>query len=594
MLSVVVGGGIIAGCSSEPSVPVIVTALSEAGLPPSSLDHVPTDGAPARGPSRASVGVVAFVDPTDDGSGRLMRTLLSWVKEGDVRLAARLRPLPTQPASEQMALRWRSLSDDAFFDAWNQTELVAGAGISTAARLALARDSDEARRLRVTTVPTVFINGFRLTGVHPLDNYRAVADRFRSALAPLATTSTASFEARLQRHVRMAPPAPATPVVRRYRVRPEADSPHRGAEDPLVTIMFFSDFACEHSRQTWETLKDVLRDHPDVQVRFRHRPLASHPNSKNAARAAIAASLQGRFWPMVERLFREPDRHTEADLRRWARRVGLDVKKFDADRRSKPVYDKLDADRRVGDRLGFAGTPVLTVNGVRIVGHLPKVVIEDRIAVERAAAGRLLDAGVRRQELQAETVRRESERPVDPAPPRVRRRLIGSGTPPAVVAFLDASCPYSARVHRLLTELAREERFSLRWVHAPRDVPFARAAAERIAAVGLSEAAGQGGQWVVGLGFGRELDGRALRRIGPMPRSGARRAARRRVSSDLALAWASGVTDVPAVFVQGKFVHEPLDPDALRSAIRAARSNRPSRNETVKPRTLVPRPQRIP
>ena len=75
-----------------------------------------------------------------------------------------------------------------------------------------------------------------------------------------------------------------------------------------------------------------------MRVCFRHFPVrSSHPRAWPAACAAEAAALQGAFWAMHDALFADQGRLEDPHL--WARAepLGLDVERFDADRRSDAV-----------------------------------------------------------------------------------------------------------------------------------------------------------------------------------------------------------------------------------------------------------------
>ena len=70
---------------------------------------------------------------------------------------------------------------------------------------------------------------------------------------------------------------------------------------------------------------------------FRHFPVrSSHPRAWAAACAAEAAALQGRFWEMHDLLFADQGRLEDPHLWERARTLGLDLERFDADRRSEP------------------------------------------------------------------------------------------------------------------------------------------------------------------------------------------------------------------------------------------------------------------
>ena len=91
---------------------------------------------------------------------------------------------------------------------------------------------------------------------------------------------------------------------------------------------------------------------------FRHFPVrSSHPRAWPAACAAEAAARQGAFWPMHDALFADQGRLEDPHLWARAEALGLDVARFDADRRSDAVLAAVKASFRAGVRAGVATTP---------------------------------------------------------------------------------------------------------------------------------------------------------------------------------------------------------------------------------------------
>jgi protein-disulfide isomerase len=108
----------------------------------------------------------------------------------------------------------------------------------------------------------------------------------------------------------------------------------------------------------------------DLRVCFRHFPVrSSHPRAHAAACAAEAAGAQGAFWPMHDSLFADQGRLEDPHLWARAEALGLDVARFDADRRSDAVAARVAADFRSGIRAGVATTPTLFVHGERWAGR---------------------------------------------------------------------------------------------------------------------------------------------------------------------------------------------------------------------------------
>jgi len=97
-----------------------------------------------------------------------------------------------------------------------------------------------------------------------------------------------------------------------------------------------------------------------LRVVHRHFPVRSkHPRAWPAAAAAEAAALQDAFWPMHDALFADQGRLEDPHLWARAERLGLDVERFDADRRSEAVLARIKADFSGGVRAGVASTPAL-------------------------------------------------------------------------------------------------------------------------------------------------------------------------------------------------------------------------------------------
>jgi protein-disulfide isomerase len=103
---------------------------------------------------------------------------------------------------------------------------------------------------------------------------------------------------------------------------------------------------------------------------FRHFPVrTSHPRAWPAACAAEAAALQGAFWDMHDALFADQGRLEDPHLWARAERLGLDVARFDADRRSEAVLARVKASFRAGVRAGVATTPTAFIDGVAHSGR---------------------------------------------------------------------------------------------------------------------------------------------------------------------------------------------------------------------------------
>ena len=128
-----------------------------------------------------------------------------------------------------------------------------------------------------------------------------------------------------------------------------------GSDSPIVIA--YSDFECPYCAAQEQRLR-VL----PAQVVFRHFPVrSSHPRAWPAACAAEAAARQGRFWEMHDLLLGDQGRLEDPHLWARAEQLGLDVDRFDADRRGDDVRERVKRDFRSGVRAGVVTTPTLFV-----------------------------------------------------------------------------------------------------------------------------------------------------------------------------------------------------------------------------------------
>ena len=155
-----------------------------------------------------------------------------------------------------------------------------------------------------------------------------------------------------------------------------ADDHIRGPADaPLV--VFYADFACPYCAVAHERLRAA-----PLRVAFRHFALkAKHPRAPALAAATEAAGLQGAFWALHDALFADQGRIEDPHLWARAEELGLDVDRFDADRRSDEIVARVKRDLRGAMRAGVATSPTLIAGGVLYPGP------PDPGLVEQLAAG---------------------------------------------------------------------------------------------------------------------------------------------------------------------------------------------------------------
>lgn len=149
-------------------------------------------------------------------------------------------------------------------------------------------------------------------------------------------------------------------------------NPQKGPSDAAVTIIEYTDFQCPYCTRGARTLHEVKDKYGDkIRVVFKNLPLQMHPQARPAAKAALAAHRQGKFWEYHDLLFKNSRNLNEDNFVKMAQTLGLDMEKFNSDRNSKEIADQVQADMDQAKKLGLTGTPNFLVNGVKIKGAYP-------------------------------------------------------------------------------------------------------------------------------------------------------------------------------------------------------------------------------
>jgi protein-disulfide isomerase len=151
--------------------------------------------------------------------------------------------------------------------------------------------------------------------------------------------------------------------------RTGADRLHvRGERDAAVTLEEYGDFQCPPCGTLSPLIDEIEHDNrPRLRVVFRHFPLPMHAHAAEAAYAAEAAGLQGRFWEMHHLLYREQSVWSKATdvqtiFNAYAGVLGLSVDRFKADMQSAAVKSAVELDHREGAERGVKSTPTVFIN----------------------------------------------------------------------------------------------------------------------------------------------------------------------------------------------------------------------------------------
>jgi protein-disulfide isomerase len=256
------------------------------------------------------------------------------------------------------------------------------------------RDMRQARKLGVSSTPTFFINGRAVAGAQPVDELSVLVDQelelakqwVAEGIAPADIYAHAIkdgyVEVAYSGRRRGLDPDSVTVV-------PIGKSPAIGPATAPVTIVSFNDFECPFCARGHAVISRLRQRYGDkLRVVYKSNPLPFHSHAFIAARGAMAAQAQGKFWAFHDALYATEAKFDEEKLVSIAKAVGMDAKRFRRDIGGGEFDAAIDDDLALGAMLGVTGTPAYFVNGRPVEGALPdlhfRLIVEEEL--ERAAA----------------------------------------------------------------------------------------------------------------------------------------------------------------------------------------------------------------
>jgi protein-disulfide isomerase len=149
-----------------------------------------------------------------------------------------------------------------------------------------------------------------------------------------------------------------------------ASVPEIGADDHVSgegrEAIVYADLGCPYCAAAWAEIREL-----PLRLCFRHFPMAAkHPRAPALHAATEAAGMQGAFWEMCDSLYADRGRVDDPHLWERAERFGIDLERFNRDRRSERVRARVERDFVSGVRAGVARTPTAFVQGRRLEGDL--------------------------------------------------------------------------------------------------------------------------------------------------------------------------------------------------------------------------------
>ena len=160
------------------------------------------------------------------------------------------------------------------------------------------------------------------------------------------------------------------------------DSPFIGNKDGVVTVAEFFDFSCGYCHALYPTLKNIVAKNPDVKLVLKEMDFVA-PISNYAAKAALAANMQGKYAEVLDALMTNNGALTEAKVDEIAVKAGVNLEQMKADMNSAKVEKIMQDNVNLARKIQVAGVPALIING-KMVQNFDEAVIQSEIDAAKA------------------------------------------------------------------------------------------------------------------------------------------------------------------------------------------------------------------
>ena len=164
-------------------------------------------------------------------------------------------------------------------------------------------------------------------------------------------------------------------------VKENADDLFRPSTSPIagnakgdVTMIEFFDYNCGYCKKAFGDVAQAIEKDKQVKLVLKEFPILSK-GSEEAARVALAAKLQGKYWEFHRAMLEAQGQANEASALKVAEKLGLDMTKLKKDMASPEIKKEIDDTRKLATKMGIQGTPHFIV-GDRIIPGAPENLAE--------------------------------------------------------------------------------------------------------------------------------------------------------------------------------------------------------------------------
>jgi protein-disulfide isomerase len=167
----------------------------------------------------------------------------------------------------------------------------------------------------------------------------------------------------------------------------EKSDPVAGNPNGSITVVEFFDYQCGHCISMAPIISKIIKANPDVRVVFKDLPIRGDM-SQFAARAALAANKQGKYYQFSHALLTTSQPLTEDSVFQAAKEVGLNVTKLKKDMNDRSVHNQINANIKLAQSLQLTGTPAFYIGKTNagnkadinfVLGELSQSELQDAI-----------------------------------------------------------------------------------------------------------------------------------------------------------------------------------------------------------------------
>lgn len=160
-------------------------------------------------------------------------------------------------------------------------------------------------------------------------------------------------------------------------------TPVSGNSTGDVTVVEFFDYQCGYCKRSLASIVDLLNSDKNVRVVWKELPILG-PASRFAARAAMAAKKQDKYFDFHVGLMGAHGRLSEGKVMSIAADVGLNVDRLHEDMKDPKIETYLDETLQLANSLGIRGTPAFVIGNTLVPGAIDVSGMKRIIAATRA------------------------------------------------------------------------------------------------------------------------------------------------------------------------------------------------------------------